>query len=601
MHGMRIRFTIICGLLLWVSDQASLYAQQVIPTHQEYEPVSPLSLTPMEQESWTQVPDGLNGAIGSVDVRYRRDTVPILEGKTAWHARAWRGERVNLQIVLWSDQGLRQLRAIPSALRGEKGAKIESERIQVRFVRYVLADENFYACGRNTQKSAPILVADILDDATELDMAGKTTRPLWVSVDVPADAKAGRYTGQIAVVARGRERRTFEITLDVLPLSLPAPGDGSMVVDLWQNPWAVARYHGLKPWSDEHVAILKSILRLLADAGGTSITTTIVHDPWNSQTYDPYESMVDWVMGEDGQWKFDYTLFDRYVRLAMECGITRYINCYSMLPFRGGGFRYREAAGGDYRFARAEPGTPEFERHWTPFLQSFSRHLEEQGWLDRTYMAFDERPIGIMRSTVRLLRRVAPKLKIALASEDWQEELQREIDHYSLSISRYTRPELVKDRARNGLISTVYPACVEKKTNNYPHSDPAESVLMGWIAAADSFSGFLRWALDSWVEDPLRDTRYAVWNAGECFLIYPGPRSSIRFERLREGFQDYEKIRMVRNRLSLRTDIDARNRLADLERALTGTTYQKIQDRSGSVILREARAALDRAVELLEK
>lgn len=29
-------------------------------------------------------------------------------------------------------------------------------------------------------------------------------------------------------------------------------------------------------------------------------------------------------------------------------------------------------------------------------------------------------------------------------------------------------------------------------------------------------------------------------------MIYPGPRSSIRFERLREGIQDYEKIRILR-------------------------------------------------------
>jgi hypothetical protein len=422
-----------------------------------------------------------------------------------------------------------------------------------------------------------------------------------VTIDGPAAAKAGRYRGEIVVVARGHEKRAFEISLDVLPLVLPPPADWSMVVDLWQNPWAVARYHGVKPWSDEHIAILKPLLRMLADAGGTSITTTIVHDPWNSQTYDPYESMVDWVRGEDGQWKFDYSVFDRYVRLAMECGLTKFINCYSMLPFRGGGFRYRDAATGDYRFVHAETGTPEFERHWAPFLQSFSRHLEEQGWLDRTFIAFDERPVEIMRSTVRFLRGVAPKLKIALASEDWQEELQREIDHYSLSISRYTRPELAKERARLGLISTVYPACVEKKTNNYPQSDPAESVLMSWIAAGDSFSGFLRWAFDSWVEDPLRDTRYATWNAGECFLVYPGARSSIRFERLREGFQDYEKIRIVRERLGARPEDDARSRLADLDRALAGTTYRKIQERPGSVVLREARAALDRAAELLTR
>ena len=122
---------------------------------------------------------------------------------------------------------------------------------------------------------------------------------------------------------------------------------------------------------------------------------------------------------------------------------------------------------------------------------------------------------------------------------------------------------------------------------------------MGWIAAGHRFSGVLRWALDSWVEDPLRDTRYVSWNAGEAFLIYPGPRSSIRFERLREGFQDYEKIRLVRERLGARSDAEARERLEELERRLTEMTYQKLQDRPGETALAQGRTALERAAELL--
>jgi hypothetical protein len=68
---------------------------------------------------------------------------------------------------------------------------------------------------------------------------------------------------------------------------------------------------------------------------------------------------------------------------------------------------------------------------------------------------------------------------------------------------------------------------------------------MGWHADALGYSGFLRWAYNSWVEDPLYDTTHVNWTPGDCFLVYPGGRSSIRFERLREGIQDFEKIRIV--------------------------------------------------------
>ncbi len=33
--------------------------------------------------------------------------------------------------------------------------------------------------------------------------------------------------------------------------------------------------------------------------------------------------------------------------------------------------------------------------------------------------------------------------------------------------------------------------------------------------------------------------------------MYPGGLSSVRFERLREGIQDYEKIRILRNQFTL--------------------------------------------------
>lgn len=90
---------------------------------------------------------------------------------------------------------------------------------------------------------------------------------------------------------------------------------------------------------------------------------------------------------------------------------------------------------------------------------------------------------------------------------------------------------------------------------------------MGWYAAAQGYSGFLRWAHDSWVQDPLWDTSFVTWPAGDCFLTYPGPRSSIRFERLKEGIQAYEKVRLLRERVGA-------ERLGELDAALAGFSYE---------------------------
>ena len=80
----------------------------------------------------------------------------------------------------------------------------------------------------------------------------------------------------------------------------------------------------------------------------------------------------------------------------------------------------------------------------------------------------------------------------------------------------------------------------------FTFSDPVEATVAAWYAVANGYDGFLRWAYNSWTEDPLRDSRFRTWPAGDTYVIYPGGRSSIRFERLREGIQDAEKIRILR-------------------------------------------------------
>ena len=65
-------------------------------------------------------------------------------------------------------------------------------------------------------------------------------------------------------------------------------------------------------------------------------------------------------------------------------------------------------------------------------------------------------------------------------------------------------------------------------------------------------------ALEIYLNKPIR-----MWGAGDSFLIYPGYRSSVRFERLVEGIQDAEKIRILREEYKANGNIEA---AAELEK-----------------------------------
>lgn len=467
------------------------------------------------------------------------------EARKTWRDTAWRGERVNAQFVVWSRTATPQLRLKASALRTAGGAEIPANALTPRFVRYVLADK-----GRS--------VGDILDDAeAQPDLPAGGFRPVWLTVRVPADAAPGTYTGTLEVTGSGSRTVAFPLELEVLPARLPAPKDWSFFLDLWQHPWAVARYHGVKPYTPAHYALMEPILRELADAGGKTLTVSITNRPWNQQTYDPFGSTIGRVLNADGTWTFDYTLFDEYVAFGLRCGLTKQIHCYTMVPW-GNRVFYTDGATGDTVSAVHRAGTAGHEKFWAPFLADFEKHLREKGWLDRTFIALDERSPEELRATMRIVSKHAPSLKIQMAGNHAPSHYgDITVGNYSqairdkLDVSGFIKE--VKTRRAAGHTTTFYICCFPGRPNTFTHSPCAEQVWLGYYAANTRFDGMLRWSFVSWPREPLWDTSFPRWAAGDTFLLYPGPRSSVRWEMFRDGVEEHEKIRLLRERLGSAT------------------------------------------------
>ena len=501
-------------------------------------------------DEWPFISDGLHGAVGTTDMRYDSYTVPKTDESKSWQTVAWQGERVSAHLVLWSKMATKQVRLSSSPLVSSGGGEIPAENIKPFFVSYVLADPTFRTCGFRPDTETPVFVEDALESPGYIDMEKNTVYPIWVTVDVPGDAGPGNYSGKVTVTYEGGSSFSFDITVEVLPLTLPVPEDWSFHLDLWQNPWSVARYHRVEPWSEEHWLLMKPILEMLDQAGQKCLTATIVNRPWNGQAYDPFSSMVKWTKHADGSWSFDYSLFDRWVRFGEQCGITEAINFYTMIPW-GYIFQYYDGETGDLKSVTAEAGTDVYNDMWSAFLRDFTAHLKKNGWFEKTVIAMDERPVKDMLEVVKLVRSVSPGLKLALAGGDHR-ELYDEVHDYCFLIDHKLAPGLLKKRREQGSKTTYYVCCTPFRPNTFTISPLYESAYIGWYAYANDYDGFLRWAANSWVLDPLHDSSFNKWPSGDTFLISPGPRSTIRFERLREGIQDYEKLRIIETALEKR-------------------------------------------------
>ncbi len=545
---------------------------------------------PISLELWENAESGFQVAFGSTDWRYEYHYPPETAGIKNWTGSGWRGEILNLQLKLWSKEPVQGIRINATSLFSQSDDEIAKENISIFPVRYVLTDEFLTGCGWRDRDTIPAYIAaDMLDYNRVFNLDENTLRPVWLTIEIPEDSAPGLYEGHVQISYRGGKRIELPINLKVYDLVLPPPSEWSFHLDLWQNPFAVARFYDVEPWSDEHWEILPPYLEMLAKAGQKCITASILHRPWGGQTFDHFESMIEWKHLGNGVWEFDYSVFDRWVEMAMDAGITRQINCYSMVPW-GNQVRYFDADSTDFVTVTLQPGSDEYAKIWSPFLKSFRNHLKEKGWLDKTMIAMDERGIDEMRNMVALIKDVAPEFRIAYAG-NYLEELSLALDDLCVHIIPELEKDIISARTKEGLITTFYTMCAKPEhPNNFTFSPPAEQAWLGWHASARGFTGFLRWAYNSWVEDPLMDSRFRTWPAGDTYQIYPGPRSSIRFERLREGIQDYEKIRILRQ---FAAETGQEERLRELDKVLEKFNVQEIQETPADYWLNKGKAELD--------
>ena len=302
---------------------------------------------PGAQETWNSVKKA-SLAWGSTDIRYSRSQ-PATGQKTLL-LDAWRGERVSAQAVLSTPVDLARVTFEVSDLRNGK-AIIPASRINKYFVRYVMTDWH-------ENKADSFLLPDHLSPETEMKVEARTTRPLWLDIRVPQDAKPGTYKGTLTVNCDG-QAFTLPLSLQVCSRVLPEPSEWAFHLDLWQNPYAVARYFNVPLWSKAHFDHMRPIMKLLADAGEKVITCSIIQHPWNSQTYDPFESMIAKMKQIDGSWKYDYTVFDRWVQFMMDCGIDKQIDCYTLVPWHYV-FDYYDCATNSTKTVKCEPKQAEY-------------------------------------------------------------------------------------------------------------------------------------------------------------------------------------------------------------------------------------------------
>ncbi|MFL5738639.1 MAG: glycoside hydrolase domain-containing protein [Flavisolibacter sp.] len=556
--------------------------------------------TVVHKEAWNKLTPGLHASFATTDQSYFRSEVPSELETNSWEGSAWKGERVNMEILLWSVDSVQQVRLIAADLKNERGNIISKNNYSINLVRYVVSNYPYGAryanCGESPDSSL-FLMPDRFEAFDRFDLPGKTVRPVWVSLNIPQEASAGNYRATVEVRS-AHSVAQMNIMLHVQNMVLPKPHEWKHRLDIWQNPWAVAWENHLVPWSEEHKALLKKHLKLYADAGGKFITTYAVHSPWSDNSYMIEGGMIEWIKTKNGSWKFDYNIFDQYVQLAMDVGIDKAITLYTPVPW-GFRFRYLDEATGNYMYETWSPQSAIYKTVWNAFLSDLKKHLEKKRWLEKTYLGINENVMEETLAAIRVIKEHSPKWRITYAG-DWHPQLDSLLNDYCFLFGNESDTTVIRNRSLRGATTTYYVCCNPPFPNNFVFSPPIEGRWMGWYTAAHGYDGFLRWAYDAWPADPMRDARHPFWPAGDCFLVYPGGNSCIRFEKLREGIVDFEKVRIIREKAMHSADPQAHQLLQQLDQHLKiFLTEKEFDTKKITAEVMEGRKLVDQLSELL--
>ena len=519
---------------------------------------------------------------GNVDTRYPVNAADAVSSAAVSEAVAWKGERVNLQLVVTNKGAAADsctVKYVFSELKNGKSV-IPATNVVGGFVQPVITDR-FTGCGKHDVDAyGENLVADRITGTNPTVVDGGTVRGLWLTVQVPQDAKAGTYKGYVELDVNGKATK-YSYTVKVLDRTLPSPAEWAFHLDLWQNPYAIARVHNVELWSKEHFDVLRPYMLKLASAGQKAITATLIDRPWDGQTFDPFGSMVTWIKKADGTWLYDFTIFDRWVEFMMDCGINKEITCFSMIPWKLS-FRYYDQATHSHKHINCAPGDEAYAQFWGGMLSAFAAHLKEKGWFDKTFISMDERSLQQMQAAIKVIKDHAPGMKISMAG-NYHAEIEADIFDYCLDIFAYDAytPELIAKRRAQGKVSTYYTCCSAEYPNLFTFSAPADAEFIALEALAKDLDGYLRWAYNSWTIVPEEDSRFTAWPAGDTYVIYPFSISSVRWERLVQGIQQFEKYKILLAEAEAKGNT---SRVKALKKLLKSVDIKKISTDSEKIV-----------------
>lgn len=468
---------------------------------------------------------------------------------------AARGEFEPVQVVLRPEKDASLLSAEVSPLRRRWG---EAASIVVRIdeVAYVEVTHPTDSLGRPGWYPDPLPPLRL-----PLALSAGQNQPLWVTVHVSREAKAGEYHGELRLKT---SLGVVEVPLRVRVYDFALPEETHLKSALGMGSQAINRYHGLSEQAQKELVFDK----YLSNFAEHRIS------PYSFYDYAPMDIRFTGD-GTNKHAQVDFTKFDRAAAQWLDQG---HFNTF-VLPLRGmGGGTFHSRHLGELE--GFQEGTPEFARLFQDYLSQIETHLRERHWLSKAFTYWFDEPapkdFEFVVSGMKRLKAAGPGIKRMLTVQP-EPSLLGNVDIWCGLTPKWT-PDLVRERRAAGEQVWWYICCGPHApyVTEFIDHPGTELRLWPWQSWQYGVEGLLIWETLYWTSpaafpppklqnpwaDPMsyksgydeKPGEIGYWGNGDGRFLYPprrepgtnqppcldAPINSMRWENLRDGMEDYE-------------------------------------------------------------
>ncbi len=397
---------------------------------------------------------------------------------------------------------------------------------------------------RFVARRAPFRVFDAMEPI------GGTVLPpgplLALRLHVPA-GKAGRRDYAIRLQS-GTDTVDLPFSLAVHPVRVTPTGKASLPYTNWFHFGMMATRHDLTPWSEGHWRMIKRYAELMAHARQNTFWLPL----GDLFSKDPIPVL-------------NRPRLRRLVKIFTDAGL---------YWIEGGHLANRTDGEWNAKtfslvISNALGTAPEGNTALANLCSQLVDEIDRNGWRDRWIQHVTDEPTAAnavdYRILVGMVRRHMPGLPILDATMD--PKLVGSVDIWCPQAQEYQthRKEFEAQRAWGDRI-WFYTCCFPGGPwlNRLMDMELLRPALFGWGAAKFQLDGFLHWGLNHYKDDQDPFKQNVVSHGGTNFLpagdthiVYPGagaPWSSVRLEAQREGFEDYELLRLLRAKNAKRAE-----------------------------------------------